>query len=79
MADCSTSDSTRSVTRGQAVVDGESFAASVALVCGTAGTATITMANGSVLTNFPLQQGWNPMQATKVALGSASNVWAMYN
>ena len=79
MVGTSTSDRTRSATRGQAVVSGEPFDVSVALACGTAGTATITMAGGSVLVDFPLQQGWNPMQAIKVVLGTASNVWAMYN
>jgi hypothetical protein len=79
MAGTSTSDRTRSATRGALIVSGEPFDASVALLCGTAGTATITMAGGSILTDFPLQQGWNPMQATKVVLGTASNVWAMWN
>lgn len=79
MASLSTTDSTRSTTRGVKVVSGEMFDASVALVCGVGGTATIMMANGGSLTDFPLQQGWNPMQAVKVTFGTADDIWAMYN
>ena len=49
------------------------------LVCGTAGTANLMEEDGTVRTNFPLQQGWNPMVVRQVRLGgSASDIWAVY-
>lgn len=49
------------------------------LLVGTAGTATLRMAAGSTCTDIPLQVGYNPLQIDKLtALGTASNVWALY-
>lgn len=46
---------------------------------GTAGTATIVDEAGNTLTDFPLLAGVNPIRITKLtALGTASDVWAMY-
>lgn len=51
----------------------------VALCVGTAGAATMISAAGDVLTNFPLQQGYNPIQIRQVTSASASDIWALYN
>ena len=46
---------------------------------GTAGTATMLDVSGNTLTDFPLLAGVNPIRITKLtALGTASDVWAMY-
>lgn len=49
-----------------------------ALLVGTAGTGTVTTATGATATNIPLQQGYNPIQCTKVVFGTAADVWALY-
>lgn len=61
-----------------AVASNTAFAACRSLLVGTAGTATVTMVNGSVGTNMPLQAGYNPLQCTKVVFGTAADVWALY-
>lgn len=49
------------------------------LLVGTAGTATVTDADGNSVANIPLQAGYNPLQIQKLtALGTASDVWALY-
>lgn len=71
--------STRTPTGGVPVVTNVVFDSCAALWVGTAGTATLTSADGRTMTNFPLFQGMNEIQCTKVVLGTASDVWAMYN
>ena len=61
--------------------NGENFAggACQGLLVGTAGTATLTMAGGSVCTDIPLQQGYNPLNVLKIESGgTADNIWALY-
>jgi hypothetical protein len=49
------------------------------LVCGTAGTANLMMADGEIVTDFPLQQGYNPLRVIQVQTGgTAANIWAGY-
>lgn len=45
---------------------------------GTAGTATLTTSVGTVMTDFPLKEGPNPIGCKKVVFGTASDVWALY-
>lgn len=48
------------------------------ILCGTAGTANITV-GGSALVNVPMQQGYNPIRVESVqAGGTADNMWALY-
>ncbi len=48
------------------------------ILCGTAGTANITV-NTVVLTNVPLQQGYNPIRVDSVQSGgTAADLWALY-
>ncbi|MBR0903360.1 hypothetical protein [Bradyrhizobium liaoningense] len=63
-----------------AIVSGTTFAAGTcrALLVGTAGTATVVDAEGNTATNIPLQVGYNPIRVSKVTLGTASNVWALF-
>ncbi len=49
-----------------------------ALCVGTAGTATLIDAEGNTATDYPLQQGYNPIRVTKVTFGTASDIWALY-
>jgi hypothetical protein len=50
-----------------------------ALLCGTAGTANLVDAEGNVLSNFPLQQGYNPISVKRVSTGGdADDIWALY-
>ena len=49
------------------------------LLCGTAGTANLIDMYGNTLTNFPLQQGYNPIRVKRVSTGgTASDIWALY-
>lgn len=49
-----------------------------ALLVGTAGTANIVMADGTTLSNVPLQQGYNPLRVQRVNTGgTASDIWAL--
>lgn len=49
------------------------------LICGTAGTANLMDATGQILTSFPLQQGYNPIQVRQVRTsGTATDIWALY-
>jgi hypothetical protein len=50
-----------------------------ALLVGVGGTANIMDARGKILTNVPLQLGYNPIAVRQVRLGgTASNIWALY-
>jgi len=50
-----------------------------ALLVGTAGTANISDGDGNVLTNVPLQVGYNPIIITNLAAGgTATDIWALY-
>lgn len=50
-----------------------------ALLVGTAGTANIMDANGTICANIPLQAGYNPIQTTQVRTGgTADDIWALY-
>lgn len=50
-----------------------------ALLVGTAGTANLMDAEGNVLANVPLQQGYNPLKVLQVRTGgTASDIWALY-
>lgn len=46
---------------------------------GTAGTANLVDATGSLCTSFPLVQGPNPIAVSQVKLGgTADDIWALY-
>jgi len=60
------------------VTSGQAFAKCRALLVGTAGTGTLVDASGSTATDVPLQQGYNPLQVTKVTFGTVNDVWALY-
>jgi hypothetical protein len=50
-----------------------------ALVCGTAGTANLHDKHGNLCTNYPLQQGYNPIACKQVRTGgTADDIWALY-
>ena len=50
-----------------------------ALWVGSAGTATMKDGYGDVMTNFPLEVGYNPIMISELTtLVSASNIWGMY-
>lgn len=50
-----------------------------ALWVGTAGTANLMDTTGTILTNFPLVAGPNPIQVNQVRTGgTASDIWALY-
>lgn len=68
----------RSAIRLVKITSDTPFPVCRALHVGTAGTATITCGDGTVATDFPLKDGLNPYEATKVVLGTASDVWAVY-
>jgi hypothetical protein len=50
------------------------------IVCGSAGTLNFMEIDGvTIRTNFPLPQGYNPIQAQQIRLGgTASDLWALY-
>lgn len=49
------------------------------LLVGTAGTANLKQLDGSVRSNVPLQQGYNPLAVLQVRTGgTADNIWALY-
>ncbi len=60
------------------ITSGEEFSVCRALLVGTAGTATLVDIYGNERADVPLQAGYNPIRATKVTLGTAANVWALY-
>ncbi|WP_141688511.1 hypothetical protein [Bradyrhizobium paxllaeri] len=60
------------------VTSGQTFARCRALLVGTAGTGTLVDATGTTLTDVPLQQGYNPLEVTKVTFGTVNDVWALY-
>lgn len=48
------------------------------ILCGTAGTATITTAAGNKRASVPLQAGYNPIRVHQVwSTGTASDLWAI--
>jgi hypothetical protein len=50
-----------------------------AILAGTAGSANLIDATGNTVTNFPLQQGYNPVGVSRVLTGgTADNLWALY-
>jgi hypothetical protein len=71
---------TNPASKIEAVSSGVDFTNGVcrALLVGTAGTATVIDADGNTATNIPLQQGYNPLRVSKVTLGTASDVWALF-
>lgn len=49
------------------------------LLVGTAGTANLMQPDGTIRTNVPLQQGYNPLQVRQVRTGgTATDIWALY-
>lgn len=58
---------------------GTAFPTCRGLNVATAGTATMRMASGNTVTDYPLVAGYNPIQIDKLtALGTAVGVWALY-
>ena len=48
------------------------------LVCGTPGTVNLMQLDGTVRTDYPLQQGYNPIACKQVRLGgTADDIWAI--
>jgi hypothetical protein len=49
------------------------------ILCNVAGTANVVDAYGNLCANFPLQQGYNPIQVSQVRTGgTADEIWALY-
>ena len=49
------------------------------LLVGTAGTANLMDATGDILTDVPLQKGYNPLKVQQVRTGGDSDdIWALY-
>jgi hypothetical protein len=49
------------------------------LCCGTPGTVNLIDMAGNTISDFPLQQGYNPISVQKVLTsGSADDIWALY-
>lgn len=49
------------------------------LLVGAAGTANLMEQDGTIRTNVPLQQGYNPLIVRQVRLGgTAADIWALY-
>ena len=49
------------------------------LLVGVAGTANLQQMDGTIRTNVPLQQGYNPLVVKQVrAGGTAADIWAIY-
>lgn len=72
------SQSSRPVVKGAAVTTNTDFALCAALLCSADVTATVTFADGTAVSNVPLQKGYNPIQATKVVFASGTII-ALYN
>lgn len=49
------------------------------ICCGTAGTFTGMDMDGNTITNFPLQQGYNPIRPKIWSGGTATDVWGLWN
>lgn len=50
-----------------------------ALLVGTAGTANLMDRSGTIRTDVPLVQGYNPLRVRQVRTGgTADNIWALY-
>lgn len=55
------------------------FGACKAILCGTSGTVNLKMLDGDIITNFPLQQGYNPIMVSQIRTsGTATDLWALY-
>ena len=49
------------------------------LLVGVPGTANIMDASGTIHSNVPLQQGYNPLSVQQVRTGgTATDIWALY-
>ncbi|MEM7619758.1 MAG: hypothetical protein AAF228_04740 [Pseudomonadota bacterium] len=49
------------------------------LKVGVGGTANITMANGDVCDDYPLDAGYHPIRISHLRVGgTADNIWALY-
>ena len=47
--------------------------------CGSAGTCNLMDADNNLCANYPLQQGYNPIQVRQIRTGgTASDIWALY-
>lgn len=59
---------------------GVTFSAGVRALCvGTAGTANMKDSTGATRSNYPLQQGYNPIKPTSLESGgTADDIWALY-
>lgn len=60
------------------VTSNVAFPLSRGLYVGTAGTADLTFADGTVITAFPLQAGYNPLCVSNAVLGTAAGLVALY-
>lgn len=50
------------------------------LCVGTPGTANLVDLTGATRTNYPLQQGYNPIAVQRVLTGgTADDIWALYS
>lgn len=50
-----------------------------AVFCGTAGTCSFLDATNTLVTDFPLQVGVNPIKPMRILnSGTAANLWALY-
>jgi len=70
--------STMPAERAMAVTDDVPFDECRALWVGTAGTGTVTFADGTVAADFPLLAGVNPLRCITVGFGTCDDVWALY-
>lgn len=49
------------------------------LLVGSPGTANLMQPDGTIRTDVPLQQGYNPLQVRQVRTGgTAADIWALY-
>ena len=63
------------ITKGVALTHGRCYSICV----GTAGTLNFTDAAGNTITDYPAQEGYNPLAIESVqAGGTADDLWALY-
>ena len=74
-----TTDSARPAVDCVVIADGTAFPVCAAINASADATATVTFANGSVVSSYQLHKGINPIQATKLASISTGTHWALYN
>ena len=49
------------------------------ILCGTAGTVNLIDMYGNTISDYPLQQGYNPIRVKRVSTGgTADDIWALY-